>query len=96
LAHSGGARQLFVLWTRRAICACAFCFRQTREIYLALTLDRPTGATLGTLSNWRNMRQFITVFGRPKRLMAPLHHAPDNGIGWAGRPYLRASLNVWK
>lgn len=68
----------------------AFFFRDAREMDLALTLDPPTPATLRTRSNWRSVRQFTTVVGRLKRLMAPLHHAPDNGIGWAGRPYFSA------
>lgn len=64
-----------------------FFARDARQLDMATALKPPTAATLGVLSNWRNLVALKGVMDTVGSLMKPSRTAPTNAVGWAGKSY---------
>lgn len=93
-ADGGTAHELDLLFAEGVLSANGagrqFFVRDGRQLDMARTLNPPSVKTLNTLKNWRNVGIFLGVLNDVKASMAPLHDAPANVTGWAGKPYFSA------
>lgn len=64
-----------------------FFVRDGLQMDLATALKPPTAATIGVLSNWRNLATLKGVLGTVGSLMKPVRTAPAATVGWAGKTY---------
>jgi hypothetical protein len=64
-----------------------FFARDARQMDMATSLKPPTAATLGVLSNWRNLATLRRIMGSVVPLMKSVRTAPTNAVGWAGKSY---------
>ena len=64
-----------------------FFVRDARQMDMATALKPPTVATLGVLSNWRNLATLKGVMSTVASPMKPVRTSPADAVGWAGKSY---------